>query len=721
MIKRQKMTGKKSKINPIIVKEIRGQMRGPRAFRVLTFYLLGLALLTYSLYRLTIVGVTSSSGEQIHTQSAYIGQTLFIGLALLEMIFVCFITPALTAGAISSESERRTRDMLLATPLKPASIVWGKLFASLSYILLLILAAIPLTSVIFVFGGVTLGDVIQTIILLVVTAVTYGTLGLFFSTLTHRTGLATALTYLIVLCLVGSIFSWAVADALGTPAPPHQILYLNPISALTSALVPANPSFNLRTNAPAVRLLLLMGGGSDALWSSFAHRELICRCNVAIYILATLLLYWATTRSIKSVRRQRIERAPVIKLASFSHLIKTALIMLVALGGPFLCLGTALKGCNSSVASEQIFVTSPSVHATQAVVAIKAQPIPVIQAGNIATPAPPLPLPTPTPIPLPTPTPILLPPQPPLTGTIRVNFQPASSKVPSGFLKDSGETLGSRGNGYFYGWNAATTETRDRDEVADQQYDTLNHLQKPSNPDAVWEMAVQNGPYKVTLVTGDAANFDQTNNVDIEGIQLLDPSPSRIGFDAYENVTVMVHDGKLTIRSAPGAMNAKVCFVEITPITKSIQNPGFENGFYLPEQAPPFWAEDSSSGSLLVWDNTEAHGGDHSVRIESLLPDSAYWIQTVWVESNTVYTLSGWIKTENVARGSGDIQTGANLCPKNGGECTPGLFDTNDWTYVETTFNPGDNTVIQIACQLGSSRGTTTGKMWCDDIELRHK
>jgi hypothetical protein len=122
-----------------------------------------------------------------------------------------------------------------------------------------------------------------------------------------------------------------------------------------------------------------------------------------------------------------------------------------------------------------------------------------------------------------------------------------------------------------------------------------------------------------------------------------------------------------------------------------------------------------------VWDNTEAHGGDRSVRIESLLPNDARWVQTVWVEPNTDYTLSGWIKTENVARGSGDIQGGANLCPKNGEVCTSGLFATNDWTHVETTFNSGHNTVIQIACQLGSSRGSTTGKMWCDDIELGHR
>ncbi|MFQ5344078.1 MAG: hypothetical protein ACE5F6_21250, partial [Anaerolineae bacterium] len=102
--------------NPVIVKELRSRMRGGRAFAVLTAFLLILSLVSYALYR--IVG-TAMQFNASGLMSAVIGQTLFAGLALFELFLVLFITPALTAGAISGERENLTYEMLVATPLKP--------------------------------------------------------------------------------------------------------------------------------------------------------------------------------------------------------------------------------------------------------------------------------------------------------------------------------------------------------------------------------------------------------------------------------------------------------------------------------------------------------------------------------------------------------------------------------------------------------------------------
>ena len=73
-------------------------------------------------------------------------------------------------------------------------------------------------------------------------------------------------------------------------------------------------------------------------------------------------------------------------------------------------------------------------------------------------------------------------------------------------------TFGARGNGQTYGWNADNTGADPRSErgsVADQAYDTLTHLQKPANPNAVWEIAVPNGTYDVRIVSGDASVLRQ--------------------------------------------------------------------------------------------------------------------------------------------------------------------------------------------------------------------
>lgn len=40
---------------------------------------------------------------------------------------------------------------------------------------------------------------------------------------------------------------------------------------------------------------------------------------------------------------------------------------------------------------------------------------------------------------------------------VRVNFQPAHAPVPAGFVVDSGQVYGGRGNGYTYGWSVDNT------------------------------------------------------------------------------------------------------------------------------------------------------------------------------------------------------------------------------------------------------------------------
>lgn len=295
------------KINPIIIKEMRRHIRGPRAFIILSGYLLGLGLLAYGIYRLTMTTANAYYGYGGIPQSAYIGQTLFVSLALLEMLFVCLITPALTAGAISGEHERRTYDMLLSTPLRPLGILWGKAFASLVYIQLLILAAIPLSSIVFLFGGIALRDAIQAIGLLALTAVTYGTVGIFFSALTRRTGAATVLSYVVIFAFIStSVLLWAMTNTMGMQGLPRQLLFLNPISALASAIVA--PGMDFYSMGPAASLLILLGGGPDML-GLYGTPGVIMRpvwqYTAALYVALTAVLYAVTGQLIQPVRRWR--------------------------------------------------------------------------------------------------------------------------------------------------------------------------------------------------------------------------------------------------------------------------------------------------------------------------------------------------------------------------------------------------------------------------------
>jgi hypothetical protein len=66
---------------------------------------------------------------------------------------------------------------------------------------------------------------------------------------------------------------------------------------------------------------------------------------------------------------------------------------------------------------------------------------------------------------------------------------------------------------------------------------------------------------------GDANYTNQINNIDVEGIILTDPD-GEDNFDEYTDINVNVYDGKLTIKEAAGASNAKICAIEI--VTQSV-------------------------------------------------------------------------------------------------------------------------------------------------------
>jgi hypothetical protein len=158
---------------------------------------------------------------------------------------------------------------------------------------------------------------------------------------------------------------------------------------------------------------------------------------------------------------------------------------------------------------------------------------------------------------------------PPPSFRAYVNFQPASAPPVTGYYVDSGDVYGDRGNGYTYGWNASTSSAvydRNSSRSPDQRYDTLIQTQHFSNPNAVWEIAVANGNYAVRVVAGDPMSHNSVYEVAVEGVLTLDGTPTETSRWVEGTKTVAVSDGRLTISSAAGASNNKLCFVEITAV-----------------------------------------------------------------------------------------------------------------------------------------------------------
>ncbi len=82
--------------------------------------------------------------------------------------------------------------------------------------------------------------------------------------------------------------------------------------------------------------------------------------------------------------------------------------------------------------------------------------------------------------------------------SIKINFQRMASRTPDGYLPDSGEVFGDRGNGYSYGWDVDIQgDSRERNSSIDQRYDTLVQMQE-GDP-RTWEIELPNGGYDLFI------------------------------------------------------------------------------------------------------------------------------------------------------------------------------------------------------------------------------
>jgi ABC-type transport system involved in multi-copper enzyme maturation permease subunit len=241
-------------ISAIGTKELRGRMRGRRAFVALTFYLTLLAGFAWMLEALQASSFQNSGFGGATYQSSQIGTGIFAGLLILQTLLILILAPAFTTGAISQEREKQTLDLLVTTPISSLSIVLGKLFSALAWAFLLVVASIPLTAMVFVFGGVGPEDLVRGYVVLLVEVFGLGCVGLFFSALLKRTLAATIATYSVVLAMtVGATFFYAYLSATGggktvvqpdgstftrPQLAPEALLWFNPFVADLDVMCP---------------------------------------------------------------------------------------------------------------------------------------------------------------------------------------------------------------------------------------------------------------------------------------------------------------------------------------------------------------------------------------------------------------------------------------------------------------------------------------------------
>jgi ABC-type transport system involved in multi-copper enzyme maturation permease subunit len=257
-------------VNPVLRRELVERMRGSRAAVVLTVYLTLLSGIFYLVYRV-VRDTRVDPWESAASQVAGAGRAIFEWLVFFMVLLVLFLVPGITSGAIAGERERQTLVPLQVTMLRPVSILLGKVAASTAFLLLLLVATMPLLAVSYLIGGVSIPQVVSAVVMvayigLALAAVTAG-----ISACVRRVQAATVLAYALTLALVvGTLLMYATANLVdasrGTDEAraPAWILAPNPLAALADVIEGEQRLDNITTASPFDGLMALIDRGQES-------------------------------------------------------------------------------------------------------------------------------------------------------------------------------------------------------------------------------------------------------------------------------------------------------------------------------------------------------------------------------------------------------------------------------------------------------------------------
>ena len=190
--------------NPVLQRELVLNLRMKRAFVTLAAFLLLLGAMVYAAWP------NHDEVDMINTEASQRLVDLFF---LGQYILTSLMAPTFAAGAITGEKERKSYEMLLASPLRPTAIVIGKLLSSLAHLGLLIFSSLPIVMLCLPLGGVNFYEVLAVYLSIILATTTFGLISLWCSSFFSRTASSLVVSYLIILplALVG-LLVWRALD-----------------------------------------------------------------------------------------------------------------------------------------------------------------------------------------------------------------------------------------------------------------------------------------------------------------------------------------------------------------------------------------------------------------------------------------------------------------------------------------------------------------------------
>jgi len=137
---------------------------------------------------------------------------IFKIVIFLPVILIIFVAPSFISGVISDERQRGTLEILLTTKMTTKSIVFGKFLSLFASIMLILVSQLPIIAILFLYGGITVLDIIKLVINFFVFVVLIISMGIFCSSIARKTSVATVILYSAVLGLfIGTLVLYFLA------------------------------------------------------------------------------------------------------------------------------------------------------------------------------------------------------------------------------------------------------------------------------------------------------------------------------------------------------------------------------------------------------------------------------------------------------------------------------------------------------------------------------
>lgn len=167
------------------------------------------------------------------------GSLLFQIFSLIQLVLVLFFALLFAAGSVAQEKDRKTLILMLMTDMRDRELVLGKLFASLLPVGVLLAASVPVFTMIYALGGISLEQIGLSLVISAATALAAGSWGSLVALWREKTFQTLSVSVLGMVLFIGAV---EAGVAFAAPAVGEWIGLFNPFRAMMIVLDPLGAS-----------------------------------------------------------------------------------------------------------------------------------------------------------------------------------------------------------------------------------------------------------------------------------------------------------------------------------------------------------------------------------------------------------------------------------------------------------------------------------------------